>query len=387
MESGGLIYLDNAATSYPKPPEVYSEVVRSLIQYGGNPGRGSHRLSLMASEKIYECRAVAAELFGASDPERIFFTLNATYALNTVIKGLLRRGDHVLISDLEHNAVFRPIYKMARQGQIEYDVFKSFCGDPQRSAVKICGDIARRMKRNTRLLICTHQSNICSVSMPIREIAALCRRSGVLCVIDGAQSAGHSQISVDGSGLSALCLPSHKGLYGPQGCGMVILGKGVSISTLVEGGNGVDSLEGKMPDFSPERYESGTLPTPAIAGLCEGMKFVRSVGAEVCSKHDAELFRHARDSLLFIDGVRIYLPEHEGSALLFNIDGLPSDRVGELLGKRGICVRSGYHCTALGHKTIGTANSGGVRVSFGLFNDKRDVDRLIDAVREIVAEK
>lgn len=387
MEAGGLIYLDNAATSYPKPPEVYSEIVRSLIQYGGNPGRGSHRLSLMASEKIFECREVAAGLFGASEPERVFFTLNATYALNTVIKGLLRRGDHVLISDLEHNAVYRPIYKMAQQGHIEYDVFNSFCGDAQRSAAKICGDIARRMKRNTRLLICTHQSNICSASMPIREIAELCRRCGVLCLVDGAQSAGHTHISVDDMKLSALCVPSHKGLYGPQGCGMVILGKGVRLSTLVEGGNGVDSLDGKMPDFSPERYEAGTLPTPAIAGLCEGMKFVRSVGVHVSAERDAELFRHARDQLLFIKGIRVYLPEHEGSTLLFNVDGLPSDRVAELLGKQGVCVRGGYHCTALGHKTLGTTNGGAVRISFGLFNDRRDVERLVDAVKEIAKEK
>ena len=387
MEASGLIYLDNAATSYPKPPEVYGEALRSLIQYGGNPGRGSHRLSLMASEKIYECREAAAALFDVCDPERIFFTLNATYALNTVIKGILRKGDHVLISDLEHNAVFRPIYKMACQGLIEYDVFKSFCADGQATPAKICGDIARRMKRNTRLLICTHQSNICSVTMPIREIADLCRKCGVFCVVDGAQSAGHTDISVDKSGISALCVPSHKGLYGPQGCGVVALGKGITLSTLAEGGNGVDSLEGKMPSFSPERYEVGTLPTPAIAGLCQGIKFVRSVGTEYISRHDAELFRQTKDQLSLIRGVRIYLPECEGSTLLFNIDGIPSEQVGELLSKRGICVRSGYHCTALGHKTLGTDKIGGVRVSFGVFNDKSDVDRLTGAIGDIASRK
>lgn len=387
MEQGGLIYLDNAATSYPKPPDVYSEVVRALIQYGGNPGRGSHRLSLMASEKIYECREAAASFFGVSELERVFFTLNATYALNTVIKGVLRRGDHVLISDMEHNAVFRPIYRLARQGEITYDVFRSFCGDTQRSAVKICADIARRMRKNTRLLICTHQSNICSMTMPIREISELCKRNGVLFLVDGAQSAGHTDISVDELGLSALCLPSHKGLYGPQGGGMVILGRGVNPATLVEGGNGVDSLDGKMPDLSPEKYESGTLPTPAIAGLCEGIKFIRSVGTGVVGDHDAELFRLTRDSLSSIRGVRVYLPEYEGSTLLFNIDGLSSERVGELLGKRGICVRGGYHCTALGHRTLGTRDGGAVRVSFGLFNDKRDIERLTDAVNGIVKEK
>ena len=387
MDSRRLIYLDNAATSYPKPPEVLGEVMRSFIQYGGNPGRGAHKLSLVASEKIYECREIAAGLFDVQDPERVFFTANATYALNTVIKGLLRRGDHVLISDLEHNAVFRPIYKLASQGYIQYDIFNSFSSDPQRSPAKICGDIARLMRKNTRLVVCTHQSNICSVTMPIREISELCRRCGVLCVIDGAQSAGHMDISVDRSGISALCLPSHKGLYGPQGCGMVILGKGVSLSTLAEGGNGVDSLDGKMPDFSPERYEAGTLPTPAIAGLCEGIKFVSSVGTAACAEHDLELFRYARDRLSFISGVHIYLPEHEGSTLLFNIDDLPSENVAEQLGKIDICVRGGYHCTALGHKTLGTTWGGGVRVSFSLFNDKHDIDLLSEAVKEIGAGK
>ena len=387
MEQSGLIYLDNAATSFPKPPQVYSEVVSSLIRYGGNPGRGSHRLSLAASEKIYECREAAAALFGVSEADRIFFTLNATHGLNTVIKGLLRRGDHVLISDIEHNAVFRPIYKMAHRGDISYDVFNSFCADPQRNATKICGDIARRMRRNTRLLICSQQSNICSVTMPIREIAELCRRCGVYFLVDAAQSAGHTDISVDALGLTALCAPSHKGLYGPQGCGIVALGRGITIDTLTEGGNGVDSLDGKMPELSPERYESGTLPTPAIAGLCEGIKFISSVGTDVVATREAELYCRLRDGLSTLGGVRLYLPEYVGSTLLFNLDGIPSESVAERLGKRDICVRGGYHCTALGHKTLGTADGGGVRASLGIFNDSRDIDRLLIAVNEILKER
>ena len=383
MEHGGLIYLDNAATSYPKPPEVYSEVVKSLVQYGGNPGRGAHRLSMAAAEKIYECRELAAELFGVSDAERVFFTLNATHGLNTVIKGLLRRGDHVLISDMEHNAVYRPIYKMAKKGHVSYDVFKSFCGDPQRSASRICGDIVRRLKKNTRLVICTHSSNICSLTMPIREIGELCKRAGVLFVVDAAQSAGRERISVDELHIDALCVPGHKGLYGIQGCGMVVLGKGISLDTLTEGGNGVDSLEGGMPDFSPERYEAGTLPTPAIAGLCEGLRFIRSIGEDTVAERENALYRQARDRLSELRGVKLYLPEYEGSTLLFNIDGIPADRVGELLNAKGICVRSGYHCTALGHRTLGTSEVGGVRVSFGVFNDERDVLRLCDGVKEI----
>ena len=386
MEHAGLIYLDNAATSYPKPPEVYSEVIRALVQYGGNPGRGSHKLSLAASEKIFECREVAATLFGVATPERVFFTLNTTHGLNTVIKGILRKGDHVLLSDMEHNAVYRPIYKMAKSGIISYDVFNTFATDPQRSAARICGDIARKLRKNTRLVICNHCSNICSLTLPICEIARFCHSAGVLFAVDGAQSAGHERILVDEMGIDALCVPGHKGLYGPQGCGMVILGQGISLGTLTEGGNGIGSLEGAMPDFSPERYEAGTLPTPAIAGLCEGMRFIGAIGEDTVSTREKELYRQARERLEMIGGVRIYLPEYEGATLLFNIDGIPADRVGELLNKRGICVRSGYHCTALGHRTLGTVDSGAVRVSFGVFNDTRDVQCLCDRVNEIVKE-
>ncbi len=378
-----MIYLDNAATSYPKPPEVYSEVVRSLIQYGGNAGRGAHKLSLAAAEKIYECRALGAELFGVGEPERVFFTLNTTHGLNTVIKGMLRRGDHVLISDIEHNAVYRPVYKLASEGMISYDIFSSMAGDPRRSPEGICMDIARKMRRNTRLIICNHHSNICSLTMPIAKIAELCRKSGVRLVVDGAQSAGRERISVDSMGIDALCVPAHKGLYGPQGCGMVLLGKGIILKTLTEGGNGVNSMEGDMPDFSPERYEAGTLPTPAIAGLSEGLRFVRSVGEETIAKREKELYRQGIELLGSLKRVRLYLPEYDGGTILFGVDGLSADKVGNMLNGKGICVRSGYHCSALAHRTLGTPEGGAVRASFGVFNDSSDVLRLYEELKYI----
>ncbi len=380
MEFGGLIYLDNAATSYPKPPEVYSEVLRSLMQYGGNPGRGAHRLSLAASEKIYECRTIASELFGASDTERIFFTMNTTHGLNTVIKGLLKKGDHVLISNMEHNAVYRPIYKMASRGIISYDIF-NVCSS---SSEKICADIAHKLRRNTKAVICTHSSNICSLTVPIREITSFCKKCGLFVIIDGAQSAGHEVISVDDMHIDALCVPGHKGLYGPQGTGMVVLGKGVSLDTLTEGGNGVNSLMGSMPELSPERYEAGTLPTPSIAGLCEGMRFVRDIGVERISEHEKKLCRRAKELLLNTDGVKVYCPEYDGATLLFNIKGFSADRVGTELNNRDICVRSGYHCSALGHKSLGTEDGGAVRVSFGAFNNINDTELLYKAISEII---
>ena len=262
-----MIYLDNAATSFPKPHRVVEEQLRCMQLYGGNPGRGSHALAMAAAEKIYECREELASFFGSPNLENVIFTMNTTMALNTAIKGLLRRGDHVLISDMEHNAVFRPIYKLSRDGVITYDVFQTFPTNATRTTDSICASILEKLRPNTRMLICAHASNICSATLPLAEIGALCRKKGILFLVDAAQSAGHLPINMVKMQIDALCAPGHKGLWGPQGCGVLILGEGIVADTLIEGGSGYNSLEGNMPTEVPERYEAGTLPTPAIAGL------------------------------------------------------------------------------------------------------------------------
>jgi len=383
MEQNAIIYLDNAATTFPKPKGVVDEVARSIAKYGGNPGRGSHSLSMEAARKVFECRALAAEFFDATGAEQVFFTLNATHAINWVIKGFLKKGDHVIISDMEHNAVYRPIYRLAKEGIIEYDVFRSMTCDERRNPVRICAGIARLIKPNTRLVISTHVSNLCSVKMPITEIGRFCRRHGIYFLVDGAQSAGHERLSMKEMCIDALCVPGHKGLYGVQGSGMVILGDGVRLDTLVEGGNGVNSLEGDMPDFSPDRYEAGTHPTPAIAGLCEGLKWLSQVGIDNISAHERALFSYAKNSLEAIEGVKLYGAEYTGATLLFNVEGHSSETVARKLDSCGICVRGGYHCSALGHKTLGTLEDGAVRVSLGAFNRISHIDALEDAVRRI----
>ncbi len=381
-----MIYLDHAATSFPKPCAVIEETWRCLTRYGGNPGRSGHALSLAASKKIFECRALAAELFGIDDPARVIFTMNTTQGLNTVIKGALREGDHVVISDLEHNAVYRPIVALAEEGKITYDVFPTMVGAVHRSASGICAEIARLCRPETRMVVATCASNICSATLPIAEIGAFCRSRGILFVADGAQAAGHVPLAVDALSLDALCVPGHKGLYGPQGCGMVILGKDFLPDPLVEGGNGVDSLSGLMPLESPERFEAGTLPTPAIAGLSEGLKWVMARGVESIHAHEVTLYHRAREALGNMFGVTMYAPMYEGAVLSFNVDGLPSERVAGKLNERGICVRGGYHCSALGHKTLGTPDGGAVRASFGANNTVHDVDALIHAVAKITGE-
>ncbi|MBR2352979.1 MAG: aminotransferase class V-fold PLP-dependent enzyme, partial [Clostridia bacterium] len=286
MERNGLIYLDHAATTYPKPLTVRNEVIRCLRDYGGNPGRGAHALSMKAAEKVYECRERASSFFGVGDPERVLFTMNTTYALNLALKGTLREGDHVILSDLEHNAVWRPLYRMEQAGTITMDVLRSGAEIAAVTERTVCENLEKLLQKNTRLVACTHMSNICSAEMPIRKMAEICHKHGILFVVDGAQSAGHLPIRVDEWGIDALCVQGHKGLLGPQGCGMLLLGKGIAPETLMEGGNGLYSLDGAMTDQLPERYEVGTLPTLAIAGLCEGIKLLERVGIETCAAYE-----------------------------------------------------------------------------------------------------
>ena len=379
-----MVYLDNAATGFPKPRRVWEEQERCMRTYCGNAGRGSHRLAMRAAEKIYECREQVARLMGCSHPENVIFTPNATAAINISVKGLLRRGDHVLISDLEHNAVWRPICRLAREGKITYGIFPSYALSPDRTPEKICQGIEEMLRPNTRMLICTHASNVCSATMPIAEIGALCRRHGILFVVDGAQSAGHLPISMEEMGINALCLPGHKGLMGVQGSGCLILGEEIYADTLMEGGSGLNSLDEIMPEESPERYEAGTLPTPAIAGLCEGVRFVSEVGVEEILARENEQGARMKERLQNLGRVRLLAPAYSGGILLFYAEGIPSDVLGRELDNRGICVRSGFHCAALAHRTLETPSDGAVRVSAGYFNRASDADALWKAMKDIL---
>lgn len=378
-----MIYLDNAATSFPKPRPVCDEVNKCMRQYCGNPGRGAHALSMAAATAVFGCRESLARLLGVPSPENVIFTLNTTHSLNMAIKGLLRPGDHVIISDLEHNSVWRPVFRLAEQGGIEYDVFRSFAGDERRSSVRICASIAKLLRPDTRMVICLHSSNICSAQLPVDDIAAFCHRHGLLFVLDAAQSAGHLPLDMTASGVDVICAPGHKGLLGPPGCGVLALRDGLTLDTLTEGGNGINSLEGEMPENPPERYESGTLPLPAVAGLMQGIRTVEQIGLENIRAHEAALYTALLDRLSGLPGVQVYAPEHVGSVLLFNVGDMPSDKVGRQLDRRGICVRSGFHCAPLAHRTLGTPKHGAVRVSLGIYNTLSDLDALWSALKDM----
>lgn len=388
MNASSVCYLDNAATSFPKPESVYNEVRRCLLSYCGNPGRSAHSLSLAAANKIYDCRVAAAELIGIDAPENIAFVPSSTFGLNMIIKGLLKYGDHVIISNMEHNAVYRPIYKLAREGKISYDTFSVLDKEKKLSNDEICRNLETLIRKNTRLVICNHQSNVCSCALPACEIGRVCKKHGIIFALDAAQSAGHCDINMQRDSIDILCAPGHKGLYGLQGSAFVAFGSSqIKLDTLIEGGNGIRSLDGDMPDLCPERYESGTLATPCIAGLCEGIREIRRIGIPEIVGRESELYSRLLEDLGAIRGINIYGSSHVGSTLLFNAAGYSSESLAARLNDRGICVRGGFHCSALAHASLGTETEGGVRVSLGIFNTKKDIDRLTVAVNDILKNK
>ncbi|MBE6599161.1 MAG: aminotransferase class V-fold PLP-dependent enzyme [Ruminococcaceae bacterium] len=376
-----LIYFDNGATTYPKPPGVSEAVKQCIDTVGGNPGRGSHPLAVSASELIYACRESVGRMFGC-EPEGVVFTYSATHALNMAIKGLVKRGDHVLISGMSHNAVFRPVFALAERGEITFDIYphRPFADDAE-----ILSGIRRLIRPETALVISCHMSNICSDTEPVEKIGALCRKRGIRFVVDGAQSGGHLPIDVNKMNITALCLPGHKGLFGIQGIGVLACGKDFpteNCKTIIEGGSGIHSLDPGMPEFLPERLEAGTPGTPAIAGLLAGLDWVRRVGINEIHRRCSALSSYFCDALSDFSDCTVY-GKGDGGVVSFNIDGFSPSEVGAYLSERGICVRTGYHCAPLAHKSVGSFEAGSVRVSFSWWNRLNEVDRLLEVMKKL----
>ena len=373
-----MIYLDNAATTFPKPEAVYQEAERVMRECGGNPGRGSHALALAAAREIYRSRESVAELFGG-DPERVVLTPNATAALNLALKGILRKGDHVLTSALAHNSVRRPLYDLQREGVTveEYPVFpRSEC----------LAAIRRMIRPSTRVIEVTVRSNIASVGLPLYEIAALCKGKGITLVVDASQAAGAMPLSMERLGRAVLCAPGHKGLYGLPGSGFALFSKDIEakdLRPLLSGGSGLRSLEPEMPDIFPERLEAGTLNAPAAASLRAGIEAIRQIGLEEIDYKERKLRRQLVNLLMAMKNLQVYLPyADEGSIVLFNVRGKSAIEVGEHLDRQGIAVRSGLHCAPMAHRLLNTPEGGAVRVSLGLFTTEADLFALCRALRE-----
>ena len=370
------IYLDNAATTYPKPEEVLRAASDAMRKAGGNPGRGSHRLSNAAAELVFDCRTAAAELFGA-EPERVVFTMNATHALNYAVKGLAEAGCHILIDNYAHNAAYRPVAGLADAGLAEYDIYDA-SGDED----EIIENIRSKLRPDTRIVLATHQSNICSHILPIETIGHFCAQYGLHFIVDASQSAGHLPIDLHRMNITALCMPGHKGLFAPMGVGMLISAPDVRYNTILEGGAGIHSLDAVMPEELPERLEAGTLPLPAVAGLLAGIRFVRRTGLQEIHLHECTLTSELTDRLSALGGVTVF-GESVGSVVGFRVNGYSPAEVGAHLASRGICVRTGYHCAPLAHRTVGSFENGSVRAGVSYFNKMSDIHALTGELAEL----
>lgn len=376
-----MIYLDNSATSYPKPQTVREAAAYAVRNYS-NPGRSGHKLSLAASEEIFSARKAAAELFNAEKSENVVFTLNCTAAINTVIKGILKSGDHVVVSDLEHNSVMRPLEGMKRLGVTCTAARVYPCDDD-----KTLASFRDAINARTRMIVCTQASNVWGVRLPVERISAMAHEYGITILVDAAQSAGVIPIDLKNSRIDYLCAAGHKGLYGPMGTGILIVSGGQVPESLTQGGTGSSSDSFVQPEQLPDRLESGTPNVSGIAGLRAGMDFVMKRSPESIAGHEFRLIRRLYRSLSKTDGIRLYMPEpdedHFVPILSFNIEGMDSESAGQLLSGRGIAVRAGLHCSPAAHKAAGTLETGAVRVSPSVFTSENEIDRLVYEVRRI----
>ena len=379
-----MIYLDNSATTWPKPPAVKEAMVRFMEEVGANPGRSGHRLSIEAARVMYEAREALAALFHANDPLRIVFTLNATESINLAMKGLLTPGDHVITSSMEHNSVMRPLRHLEGDG-IELSVIgcsKEGTLDPR--------DVEKGIKSNTRMVVLTHASNVTGTLLPIREVGAIARKHNLLFLVDSAQTAGACPIDMEKDGIDLLAFTGHKSLYGPQGTGGLVLGERVHEKEMIplkQGGTGSRSEFERQPDFLPDCFESGTPNGPGIAGLLAGLHFVMEEGIEKIRQREGRLVEILIVGLRKLPGVKIYGPE-EGSqriaTLSFTIEGTtPSEISTRLEREFSILCRPGLHCAPSAHRSLGTFPDGTVRFSLGAFNTKEEVNTVISAVSEI----
>lgn len=387
--TAGLVYLDNAATSWPKPRAVEEAMVRCLREAGGNPGRSGHRLSIEAARVIFDAREAVARLIGAPDSRQVVFTGNATEALNLAIAGVLEPGAHVITTSMEHNSVARPLRYLESQGVGLSVIQTGPAGrvDP--------GAVARAMRPETRLVAMTHASNVIGTVQPVEEVARACRERGVLFLVDAAQTAGCYPIDVAAAGIDLLAFTGHKSLLGPPGTGGLYVREGVTLRPLERGGTGSRSELDMQPDFLPDQLESGTPNFVGLAGLGAGVGVVLEGGVEAIRGREEGLARKLRDGLRAIDGVTVYGPDDdrhgrtvpEVGVVSFNLDGVEPSDVGYILDSEyGVLCRVGLHCAPWAHRTIGTYPRGTVRLSLGFHSTAADVAHVLGAVGEMAAE-
>lgn len=370
------IYFDNGASSHPKPRNVYENTFRYILSNGANAGRSGHTLAMEAAEKVYEARSRIANFFGAKSAENVVFTMNATHGLNTVIRGLLSTGMHVITTDLEHNGVLRPLYAMQKEG-VQVDVVDVDLYNDDITVQRI----AQLIGPNTKALVMTQCSNVCGKMLPISKIASL-KRPDMRLIVDGSQGAGSIDTNVEEDKVDYYCAPSHKGLLGFQGGGFILC-RCNELKPLMFGGTGGESARHSQPDYLPERLEAGTLPLPAICSMLEGVNFLEKVGLQNVFAHKKHLVRTLYRRLKSNPLVEVYVDYNRMESpgvLSFNVREKNSEEIAAYLAQKGIAVRSGLHCAPLFHKKMNTQDRGMVRVSFGFLNHEQEIDRLVSAL-------
>ena len=387
-QSSAVIYLDNAATSWPKPPEVAAAMARFLEETGANPGRSGHRLSVDAARLVFETRERVARLFNAPDPLRVTFALNVTEALNLALHGFLRPGDHVITSSMEHNSVMRPLRHLEKRGVAVTVVACSAEGflNP--------ADVESAIRPNTALIALNHASNVTGTLLPVGEVGEIARSRNLLLLADVAQTAGAYPIDMQADNIDLLAFTGHKSLYGPTGTGGLILGACVDeskLTALKQGGTGSRSEYEEQPEFLPDKYESGTPNVVGLAGLSAGLDWIMARGVKSIRQHEMTLGKKLMDGLREISGVTVYGPPDASlrtAVVAFNIAGLPPSEVGQRLDEDyGILCRVGLHCAPAAHRTIGTFPAGTLRLSLGVFNTEKDIEATLTAIHAMVKNR
>ncbi|KUO76325.1 MAG: cysteine desulfurase [Clostridia bacterium BRH_c25] len=379
-----MIYFDNAATTFPKPEEVYKAVDDCLRNYCANPGRGGHRLSLQSGRVLLEARELLMELFNSDSADSIILTHNATESLNLALKGYLKKGSHVITTSMEHNSVMRPLKALERLG-IETSVVQ--CS--KEGEINI-DSIKKEIRRETVLIAATHASNVVGTILPIGDIGALAKEYKLEFLVDASQTAGAYEIDVDKMNISMLAFTGHKSLMGPQGTGGLYIKKGIELEPMKEGGTGSRSESLYQPEIMPDRFESGTHNTPGIAGLCAGINYIKDKGLNNIRKHEEELMSCFLDGLANIKNVRVYGTKDinkQVPVVSINIGDIGSSETSYILDQTfDIATRSGLHCAPMAHRTIGTLEQGTVRFSFGYLNNKKQIETALSAIEQITRE-
>ena len=374
------IYFDNAATSHPKPQAVLEAVQEAMTAYNANPGRSGHPAAIEAARRVYQTREALARLLGAEEALSVAFAFNCTDALNLAIKGCLRAGDHVIVSQLEHNAVLRVVCELERRGRIALTVVP-----PRPDGFVDPEDVRAALRPNTALIACTHASNVTGGIQPVAAIGQIARAAGARYLIDGAQALGTLPVDVRALGCDLYAFPGHKSLLGPQGTGGLYIRPGLTLNTLREGGTGSSSESTRQPMDLPERYESGTLNLPGIAGLGAGVAEIAPMLGQIMI-HERELTAALYEGLAAIPGVTLYSPAEESARagiVSFNVGDLSSSQAADALAAKDIAVRGGLHCAPGAHRFLGTLRRGAVRASVGRANQFEEVDRFLEAVRAL----